>query len=56
MPPKVGQSKRKSAFYLDEVDRMLERAKAITRYGKVTDIEYARYVDDVVVLVNAHPL
>ena len=30
-----------SNIYLNEVDRMLERAKEATRYGKYTGIEYA---------------
>ena len=34
---------------------MLERAKAVTRYGKYTRVEYARFADDVVILVDAHP-
>jgi RNA-directed DNA polymerase len=33
-----------SNVYLTEVDRMLERAKATTRRGKYTYIEYARFV------------
>jgi hypothetical protein len=37
-----------SNLYLNEVDRMLERAKEITRYGKHTCIEYARFADDCV--------
>jgi len=44
-----------SNLYLNEVDRMLERAKAVTRYGKYTAVEYARFADDVVILVDAHP-
>jgi len=44
-----------SNLYLNEVDRMLERAKAVTRDGKYTGIEYARFADDVVILINAHP-
>ena len=30
-----------SNIYLTEVDRMLERAKEATRYGKYTSVEYA---------------
>jgi RNA-directed DNA polymerase len=41
-----------SNIYLTEVDAMLERAKAITRSGVQTYIEYARYADDLVILVN----
>jgi RNA-directed DNA polymerase len=44
-----------SNLYLNEVDRMLERAKAVTRYGKYTAVEYARFADDLVILVDAHP-
>jgi RNA-directed DNA polymerase len=43
-----------SNIYLNEVDRMLERAKEATRYGKYTGIEYARFADDLVILVDAH--
>ena len=34
---------------------MLERAKALTRRGEHTQVEYARFADDLVVLVDAHP-
>ena len=43
-----------SNLYLNEVDRMLERAKESTRNGTYTGIEYARYADDLVVLIGAH--
>jgi RNA-directed DNA polymerase len=33
-------------IYLNEVDAMLERAKAATRNGGFTQVEYARYADD----------
>ncbi len=42
-----------SNLYLNEVDRMLERAKEHTRRGTYTGIEYARYADDLVVLIGA---
>ena len=42
-----------SNLYLTEVDRLLERAKAVTRRGKHTALEYVRFADDLVVLVNA---
>jgi RNA-directed DNA polymerase len=45
----------RSNIYLNEVDRMLERAKEATRYGKYTGIEYARFADDLVILIDAHP-
>ena len=44
-----------SNVYLTEVDRMLERAKAVARYGEYARVEYARFADDVVILVDAHP-
>jgi len=44
-----------SNLYLNEVDRMLERAKETTRNGRYTYIEYARYADDLVILVDAYP-
>src|SRR5215510_12407585 len=44
-----------SNIYLNEVDRMLERAKEATRYGEYTGIEYARFADDLVILIDAHP-
>ena len=43
-----------SNIYLNEVDRMLERARDVTRYGKFTSIEYARFADDLVILIDAH--
>jgi RNA-directed DNA polymerase len=42
-----------SNIYLNEVDCMLERAKEATRYGEYTGIEYARFADDLVILVDA---
>lgn len=42
-----------SNIYLNEVDRMLEKAKEVTRQGRYTYVEYARYADDVVVLVDS---
>jgi RNA-directed DNA polymerase len=44
-----------SNIYLTEVDRMLERAKAATLQGRHSAVEYARFADDLVVLVDAHP-
>ena len=34
---------------------MLERAKEATRNGKYTYVEYVRFADDLVVLIDAHP-
>jgi RNA-directed DNA polymerase len=41
-----------SNIYLNEVDKMLERAKDVTRHGRFTYIEYARFADDLVILVD----
>src|ERR1700719_4482579 len=43
-----------SNLYLTEVDGMLERAKETTRFGKYTYIEYARFADDLVILIDAY--
>ncbi len=42
-------------LYLNEVDKMLEKAKEVTRQGKNNYIEYARFADDMVILVNGYP-
>jgi RNA-directed DNA polymerase len=42
-----------SNIYLNEVDRMLERAKEVTRRGRYEYTEYARYADDLVILVDS---
>jgi RNA-directed DNA polymerase len=44
-----------SNIYLNEVDRMLEKAIKTTRRGPYTQIEYARYADDMVILIDSHP-
>src|SRR5262249_43126177 len=44
-----------SNIYLNAVDMMLERAQAVTREGQGTHVEYARFADDLVVLVDGHP-
>jgi len=43
-----------SNLYLNEVDRMLEKAVNTTRNGNFTRVQYARFADDVVVLIDAH--
>jgi RNA-directed DNA polymerase len=43
-----------SNLYLNEVDRMLERAREATRRGSYTYLEYARFADDLVILVDAY--
>ena len=44
-----------SNIYLTEVDRMLEKAMVTTRCGKYTHVQYARFADDLVVLIDSHP-
>jgi RNA-directed DNA polymerase len=44
-----------SNLYLNEVDKMLERAKTVTREGPWMKVEYARFADDLVILVDGHP-
>jgi RNA-directed DNA polymerase len=39
-------------IYLNEVDAMLERAKKVTGQGRFTYVEYARYADDLVILID----
>jgi RNA-directed DNA polymerase len=42
-----------SNLYLNEVDRMLEKAVEVTRRGKSTNVQYARFADDLVILIDA---
>jgi RNA-directed DNA polymerase len=44
-----------SNLYLTEVDKMLERAKDVTRSEWGTAVEYARFADDLVILVDSRP-
>jgi RNA-directed DNA polymerase len=44
-----------SNIYLNEVDKMLEKAKEVTKQGSYTQLEYVRFADDLVVLINWHP-
>ena len=44
-----------SNLYLNEVDRMLEKARATTRRERYTHVQYARFADDMVILVDCHP-
>jgi RNA-directed DNA polymerase len=44
-----------SNLYLNEVDRMLEKAIATTRNGKYTAVQYVRFADDLVILIDSHP-
>jgi RNA-directed DNA polymerase len=43
-----------SNLYLNEVDRMLERAIETTRRRQYTHVQYARFADDLVILVDSH--
>ena len=43
-----------SNLYLNEVDKMLEKAIETTRYQHYTAVQYARFADDLVVLVDSH--
>jgi RNA-directed DNA polymerase len=43
-----------SNLYLNEVDQMLEKAIATTRRGG-TQVQYARYADDLVILIDSQP-
>ncbi len=40
-----------SNLYLNEVDKMLERARDVTRRGRYLNVEYARFADDLVVVL-----
>lgn len=44
-----------SNIYLNEVDRMLQRAQEVTRHGQWSRIEYVRFADDLIVMVDSHP-
>jgi RNA-directed DNA polymerase len=44
-----------SNLYLTEVDRMLEKAITTTRRGRYPNVQYARFADDLVVLLDSHP-
>ena len=44
-----------SNLYLNEVDKMLEKARDTTRRGKYTHVQYARFADDMVILMDSHP-
>src|ERR1700735_3097087 len=54
VPQGGGISPLLSNLYLNEVDKMLERAREVTRNGKYTYIEYARFADDLVILIDAY--
>lgn len=41
-------------LYLNEIDKMLEKAKEVTQTNGYSNMEYARFADDLVVLVDNH--
>jgi RNA-directed DNA polymerase len=41
--------------FLDDVDRMLERAQSSTQQGIYEVVRYTRFADDLLVLVSSHP-
>lgn len=43
-----------SNIYLNEVDKMLEKTKEVTKTGKYKHIEYARWADDLVIMISEH--
>ncbi len=43
-----------SNIYLNEVDKMLEKAKEVTRHERYTYLEYARFADDLIILVDGY--
>ena len=42
-------------IFLNDMDRMLERAQAATKQGAYEVVRYTRYADDLVVLISSHP-
>lgn len=42
-------------LYLNDVDKMLEKAKQVTQRGRLTALEYCRWADDLVILVDEYP-
>src|ERR1035437_1330818 len=44
-----------SNIYRNEVDRMLQKAIETTRTGRYTQVQYARFADDLAILIDAHP-
>ena len=54
VPQGGGVSPLLSNIYLTEVDRMLEKARVTTRCGKYTYIQYARFADDLGILIDSY--
>jgi RNA-directed DNA polymerase len=55
VPQEGGISPLLSNLYLNEVDKMLEKAIEPTRYKQYTAIQYVRFADDLEILVEGHP-
>ena len=43
-----------SNIYLNDLDKMLEKANDVSREGKYTHITYARWADDLIILVDGY--
>jgi len=43
-----------SNIYLNEIDKMLEKAKEVTNGNGFQRIEYARWADDIIILIDGH--
>jgi RNA-directed DNA polymerase len=41
--------------FLNDVDRMLEKAQRTTQQGRYECVRYTRFADDLVVLISSHP-
>lgn len=41
--------------FLNDIDRMLERAQEATKQGPYETVRYTRFADDLVVLISSHP-
>jgi RNA-directed DNA polymerase len=43
-----------SNLFLDEIDRMLEKAREVTRRNEWAYVEYVRFADDLAILIDGH--
>ncbi len=41
-------------LYLNDIDKMLEKAREVTKEGPFMRLTYARYMDDLIILVDSH--
>ncbi len=55
VPQGGGISPVLSNVYLNEVDKMLEKAIETTQRGQYPQIQYARFADDLLILISSHP-